>query len=248
MSLSKIVKRITTSSENNASQSDLDLITKNTVEVDSFEELKRLFNWNSDPVFTDKEYLRKYYYSLDVNDRKLRDAESVCGIVANSNAKVCLEIGTAQGHMTAFMADNAPKGIVHTVNIHPDEIKQGGELVTFAPSLDEIGNYYRSKNKTNIKQIIANTATWEPNIGTIDVAFIDGSHDTEFVYNDTKKILKHCKKGSFILWHDYNLDLVGKHDWIHSVCLGVEKLYKEGIIKGEIFHIKNSWVGIYQVK
>lgn len=217
------------------------------VEVDSFSELQRLMGWTEKPVFTDLNYLTTYNYSLDVNDRKLHDAESVCGVIKNTNPNVCLEIGTAQGHMTAFMADNCDKGTVHTVNIHPDEINDGGVLTTFAPSLEEIGTYYKSKNKSNIKQIIANTATWEPNIGTIDVGFIDGSHDTEFVFNDTKKILAHCKKGSFIIWHDFNLDLIGKHDWIHSVCLGVAKLYKQGIIKGEIYHIKNSWVGIYRV-
>jgi hypothetical protein len=150
--------------------------------------------------------------------------------------------------MTAFMADNAKEGKVYTVNIHPDEINQGGKLVTFAPSLEQIGSYYKEKGHRNVEQIIANTATWNPNIGTIDAAFIDGSHDTEFVFNDTKKILAHCRPGSFIMWHDFNPSLTNRHDWIKSVCLGVEKLYREKLLKGEIFHIKDSWVGIYEVK
>lgn len=79
------------------------------------------------------------------------------------------------------------------------------------------------------------------------MAFIDGSHDTEFVYNDTVKMLKEMKPGSFVLWHDFNLELAIKYHWIRSVCLGVEKLYREGHIKGRIFHLRNSWVGIYKV-
>ena len=223
-------------------------VRHNTVELNSFNELKRILNWKEDPEITDKDYLLKYNYSLDANDRKLHDFESVCGVLANVNARVALEIGTSQGHMSAFMADNTPNGKVFTVNIHPDEINKGGVLTTYAPSLEQIGSYYKSKGHKNIEQIIANTATWVLNIGTIDVAFIDGSHDTDFVYNDTKKILEYCKPGSFIMWHDFNLDLAGKHEWIKSVMMGVEKLYLENLIKGEMFHIKDSWVGIYQVK
>lgn len=112
---------------------------------------------------------------------------------------------------------------------------------------EKIGLVDGERNLNNITQIYANTAEWEPDIGTIDVAFIDGCHDTEFVYNDTKKVLKYTKPGSFILWHDFNIDLIQKYDWIDSVCRGVEKLYQEGLIKGRIFHIRDSWVGVYHV-
>jgi len=53
--------------------------------------------------------------------------------------------------------------------------------------------------------------------------------------------------GGFILWHDFNLELVHCRSWVNSVCLGVEKLIKEGLISGLIYHVKDSWVGIYQV-
>jgi hypothetical protein len=112
----------------------------------------------------------------------------------------------------------------------------------------KIGDYYRRRNLTNIKQILANTARWEPDIGSIDVAFIDGCHDTEFVYNDTRKILKHAKSGSFILWHDFNPDLVRKYHWIHSVCRGVEKLFADGLVSGRVFHVRDSWIGVYRIK
>ncbi|NCF69162.1 MAG: hypothetical protein GWP61_24650, partial [Chloroflexi bacterium] len=99
----------------------------------------------------------------------------------------------------------------------------------------------------NISQIYANTATWEPNIGEINVAFIDGSHDTSFVINDTLKVLTHMKPGAFILWHDFNLSLVHNYHWIKTVGLGVESLLSDGHIKGRIFHLRDAWVGIYRV-
>lgn len=136
-----------------------------------------------------------------------------------------------------------------TVNIPPEEIVsgEGGKLTTVALEREKIGIAYRERNLGNITQIYANTAKWEPAIGDIDIAYIDGCHDTEFVYNDTHKILKYMKPGGFILWHDFNLELVKKYHWINSVCLGVEKLYRDGLINGRILHIRDSWVGIYRV-
>jgi hypothetical protein len=82
----------------------------------------------------------------------------------------------------------------------------------------------------------------------ISLAFIDGSHDTEFVYNDTVKMLKRMKPGAFILWHDFNPELAPKYNWIHSVCLGVEKLFQDGHLHGRVFHLHDSWTGIYKVE
>jgi predicted O-methyltransferase YrrM len=150
---------------------------------------------------------------------------------------------------TVLMAANAPESKIYTVNIPPEEILagKGGELTTVALEREKIGIAFRERSLSNITQIYANTATWKPDIGTIDVAFIDGCHDTEFVYNDTRKVLRQMKPGGFILWHDFNPDLVKKYDWINSVCLGVEKLSREGLIRGRIFHIRDSWVGIYRI-
>jgi len=80
-------------------------------------------------------------------------------------------------------------------------------------------------------------------MGNIDVAFIDCCHDTEFVYNDTVKVMENMKPGSFILWHDFNLDLVKRYGWIQSVCMGIERLYEKGLLKGPIYHIRDSWIG-----
>ena len=56
------------------------------------------------------------------------------------------------------------------------------------------------------------------------------------------------KPGSFIIWHDFNLELTRKFYWIYCVCRAIENLYKKGHLQGQMFHIKDSWVGIYQIK
>jgi hypothetical protein len=136
-----------------------------------------------------------------------------------------------------------------SLNITPEEILvgKGGELTTVSLEREEIGSYYRARKLTNITQLFENSARWEPDIGTIDVVFIDGCHDTDFVYNDTRKILRTMKTGSFVLWHDFDLNLVKKFGWIRSVCRGVDRLYADGLLNGHIFHVRDSWVGICQV-
>ncbi|UCC53578.1 MAG: class I SAM-dependent methyltransferase [Anaerolineaceae bacterium] len=209
-------------------------------------ELKKVFRWQKDPIIDDP-YLLEFQYVEDVNQRRLRDLESVTTVVRNINPTICVDIGTGSGSMAAMMAVNAPQAQIHTINIPPEEFSEGGHLTTMKLERNQIGAYYRRRGIKNISQIYANTATWEPNIGEINVAFIDGSHDTSFVINDTLKVLTHMKPGAFILWHDFNLSLVHNYHWIKTVCLGVESLLSDGHIKGRIFHLRDAWVGIYRV-
>lgn len=84
-------------------------------------------------------------------------------------------------------------------------------------------------------------------MGIIDIAFIDGSHDSDFVINDTLKIVEHMRPGSFLLWHDFNPSLVHNYEWIKAVCSGVESLLAKRVLRGRIFHVCDSWVGVYRV-
>jgi hypothetical protein len=227
---------------------DFYYLNRYLIELNNQNELKKVFRWGNDPIISDNS-MYDFLYIEDVNERRIRDAETIGTVSCNVNNGVFLEIGTSRGHSTALIAKNAPSGKIYTVNIDPEEAMsgKGGILITEALNREDIGSFYKEKGFKNIKQIFTNTATWKPDVGTVDVAFIDGCHDTEFVYRDTVKVIKHMKKGSIIMWHDFNLDLTKKFHWINSVCLGIEKLYRDGIIKGRIYHIRDSWVGIYQI-
>lgn len=220
-------------------------IPNTLMELNNIEILKDAFEWKNAPILEDPEYGS----NLDKDTRRIIDAKVLGTIICNLKPKRVLEIGTYTGHGTALISKNAPKGHIFTINILPEEIilGQGGDIVTAAIEKEKIGEYYREQKLKNITQIYANTATWEPDIGIIDVTFIDGCHDTEFVYSDTKKILKIMKSGSFIIWHDFNMDLILDYDHIDSVCKGIEKLYEEGYLEGPLYHVKDSWMGIYRV-
>jgi predicted O-methyltransferase YrrM len=223
------------------------MLERSVIELNSTAELMKLFGWKDEPRL-ERPDMHEFESVTDVNERRVRDAEVLGAVMRNARPKVALEIGTSNGMATVQMAENAPEARIHTVNILPEEIAAGtgGELTTIAIERDKIGAAFRGRG-LNIEQIYANTATWEPNIGTIDVAFIDGCHDTEFVFNDTRKVLAHARSGSFILWHDFNPSLRRTYPWIQSVCLGVEKLYWRGLISGNVFHVRDSWIGVYRV-
>lgn len=223
-------------------------LTKSVIVLNNYRELNKVFNWQMDPIL-DRPDIYDFDYVEDVNERRIRDAESLATVMRNVKPNVALEIGTAEGLATLLMSINAPESQIYTTNILPDEVHsgKGGKFTTITMEKEKIGSAYRARNRTNVTQLYENTAIWEPEIGSIGIAFIDGCHDTDFVFNDTAKVLKHMRPGGFILWHDFNPSLAKQYNWIHSVCCGVEKLYRKGLIKGRIFHVKDSWTGIYQV-
>lgn len=216
------------------------------IELNDVQELKNVFGWTADPLLDDPGIL-DFRFVEDVNRRRVRDAESLATVVRNINPAACLDIGTGLGHSAALMAVNAPTARLYTVNVSPEDFGAAGTLTTVKLEKPQIGSYYRERNLRNITQILANTAHWEPDIGCIDVAFIDGSHDCDFVINDTLKVLARMRPGSFVLWHDFNLSLIHNYPWIKSVCLGVEVLLARGALTGRVFHIRDSWVGVYRV-
>ena len=205
-------------------------LRSNVLVVRSLDHLKKAMGWTRSPLL-EGDHLHAFDYLEDLNDRRIRDAEVVGAACCNGDPKILLEIGTGSGRTTALMARNAPDATVYTVNIPPEEI----------------GRHYREAGLTNVRQVLANTLRWEPDFGPIDVAFIDGCHDAEFVYSDTKKILAKCRPGSLVLWHDFAPDLVQTYHWIQEVCLGVERLFAEGLVRGRILHLQDSWVGLYRV-
>lgn len=218
----------------------------NVLTVRSLSHLNKAMTWQNMPD-VEGEYLNDFQYLEDLNDRRFRDAEVVAAACCNGSPQVILEIGTSHGRTTALIARNAPHAKVYTVNIPPEEIAEGGVYVTLSLSREQIGAYYRQQGYTNVYQIFANTRDWEPDFFPIDVVFIDGCHDSDFVYNDTCKALRSCRPGSIIIWHDFAPHLVKVYPWIHDVCQGVERLYREGLISGRILHLQDSWTGLYQV-
>jgi predicted O-methyltransferase YrrM len=202
--------------------------------------------WTRDPIISNDE-LSRYRFPEDANYRRIRDAESIGLCCRNTNPSVILEIGTGIGTVTWLMSENAPDAQIYTVNIPPEEILQGGTFTTFAPDRAAIGSLYREKGCRNVTQILANTATWKPDLPKVDIAFIDGCHDTEYVIRDTELILKFCKPGSWVIWHDFCPELAERYEWMSDVQKGVHELVLKNYFDGPVMHLQDSFVGMARV-
>ncbi len=215
--------------------------------VDSINELARFFGFKKDGVLIEDD-LDQVRFIEDLNSRRRRDAEVLSLVAANVQPGKLLDIGTHFGRSAARMAVNSPQSMVYTVNIHPDEYAQGGTLTTECLSVEEIGSYYREKGLTNLTQIYANTKNWivPDYINDLSLVYVDGCHDKEFVYSDTRLIIDRIISGGFILWHDCSPIYRKQFHWIEEAMQGIERLLSEGIIRGSILNVRNSWIGIWR--
>lgn len=223
-------------------------LNKYVIEANSIVEIKKIFGWSKSPIY-ERPDIYDFNYIEDINERRIRDSEVISTVTCNAKPGTIVEIGTSTGAGTVLIAKNAPKSHVYTINIPPDEILtgKGGINTTIALNKTEIGKEYKQLNLTNITQVYENTKTWKPDIGQINIAFIDGCHDANFVYSDTLKILRNMPSGGFIMWHDFNPLLRNKFHWIDDVCSGIEKLYQKRHLTEKIILLKDSWTGLYQV-
>lgn len=223
-------------------------LSKRLIVLDNYSELKKVFNWKKNPILDDPDIF-KYASIEDLNQRRILDAQTLGLVSRNINPTVCLDIGTGHGHSAALIAVNAPKSKVYTVNIDPQEAKQGkgGKLITQAYSISDIGKYYKGRKIKNIKQLIANTNSWNFYLPNLDLAFIDGCHDRKVVYTDSIHGLKLVKPGGFLLWHDFNPEVSRIFAWVDQVCLAVDDLYRRKKLASYVFMLRHSWTGLVQV-
>ena len=91
-------------------------LNKFVISLNTYNEINNLFKWTLNPIINDQNIL-DYQYIEDVNQRRLRDAESICSVARNIMPKTCLEIGTGTGHITSLIAINAPDSLIYTVNL-----------------------------------------------------------------------------------------------------------------------------------
>ncbi len=218
--------------------------------VDSLVDVKKFFGFTKDPIIVeDAKNLDSVESTSDFNGRKRNDVTVLATFAANVPAGKMLEIGTYYGHSTTSMAVNSPESTIYTVNVLPEQVaNNGGAFPTEFLTKDKIGSHFRERNIPNIKQIYANTKAWtvEEEISDLSLVFIDGCHDEEFVYSDTKLILDRVKKGGFVLWHDFSPEFRSNFSWINDSMKGVERLMKEKLITPYVLNVRGSWIGIWR--
>lgn len=113
------------------------------------------------------------------------------------NAKHIFEIGTATGRTTYVLARNAPE------DARIDTLTLPNEYEKF---------YYEDTPVVSkISQHFGDSAAFDETrfSGKMDMIFIDGCHEYDYVLSDTEKALNMIKPGGVIFWHDYSPRMPG---------------------------------------
>jgi len=218
--------------------------------VDRWQEMKETFGFARDGVLLEPD-IDTVENDCELFSRKRRDAEVLTMIAANCSGNA-LDIGTSHGRSAYKLATNIPgHNTVYTVNILPEQMDAtSGKMITHLLTKEDIGSYYRQFNLDNITQLYANTGTWDmpPEIEGLGMVFVDGAHDTDLVYSDSKKAYACLADGGFMLWHDFSPALRQQFDWIDACMRGVERFCTELGSPVEIVHLRNSWIGVLRKK
>ena len=169
----------------------------------------------------------------------------ISGLVKCYQPKAIFEIGTMNGRTTLNMALNAPEDcLIYTLDLPADAIGKTRYPISkrFLQLVNKprTGELFADKSPetfpcvTRITQLYGDSAAFDysPYNNHIDFVFIDGSHDYEYVLNDSEVALKLLRNGNgVIVWHDYReeMDVVPALD---------EFLKRYPLIK--IFHIAQT--------
>lgn len=182
----------------------------------------------------------------DWYERKRRDAEVLCTLAANVTGD-CLELGTSHGRGTFKLASNlGARGVVHTVNLLPEQLTPGEAQITHLLTRGEIGSFVREHGDLPFVQHYANTARWSPPaaLDRLALAFVDACHDEEAVLRDSRLAWERLAPGGFLVWHDWSPFQRARHPWIDSVMRGVERFVRELGIDQPVWHLRHSWIGV----
>ncbi len=147
------------------------------------------------------------------------------------------EIGTWRGESVVNVAEVAKE--CFTLNLSKKEIEALGMPKKYA----DLHGFY-SKEKENITHLFGNSLTFDfaGLHKKFDVIFIDGSHEYDFVKNDTQKIFQHLiHENSIVVWHDYAYDPENiRYEVLAGILDGIPHNYKDNL-----YHVSNTLCAIY---
>lgn len=166
------------------------------------------------------------------------------------NPKRILEIGTAWGDTTLWLAKNSPEARIVTVDvskemkvdsIHPDEIKPEAEIGRAYMTAEEDDKYALDviDRVTLILQDSLKLSLREEDLKPFpfDMIVIDGAHDYEHVRHDTQTALRVVnKKKGIIVWHDVTTEqgVIRTLQEIPQAVLHVDRTYLAYTVFSEV--------------
>lgn len=175
----------------------------------------------------------------------VRELSLICGIIRKEKPLSIFEIGTMNGRTTLNMALNSPEACtIYTLDLPKDELNRTQYHISkrFRKLVDKeiSGELFLNQSavdipeKNKITQLLGDSGKFDfsPYYNSIDFIFIDGSHDYEYVLNDSEVALKLLREEKgVILWHDYRNGM--------EVVKAIEA-FKKRHPDLEIYHIRDT--------
>jgi hypothetical protein len=134
------------------------------------------------------------------------EREALRRIVSGLKPSTIFEIGTYRGRTTRLLAQCSPSATVHTLDLPPENMVEGGCFQRLDPGL--IGARF-AKDRAMLQRIVqhygdSRTFDFSPFRRSVDVVFVDASHAYEAVLSDSARAFEILRKGGTILWDDYH--------------------------------------------
>jgi hypothetical protein len=153
----------------------------------------------------------------------LFDHAFIGGVARVLQPKKCVEIGTSLGLVTATIASNCPAETeVHTIDQHGDE---------------RIGSFFRRRPEgSKIRQYVSLSThfDFDPFTGSVDLMFIDGSHEFDDVMRDSENALRVLTPRGAIIWHD-----------VTPYFPGVMRALETLPVSDQIYRVQGTSCGFY---
>ena len=111
------------------------------------------------------------------------EAFVLCQLVKSTNSSVIFEIGTSKGQTTHNIEVNlVDGGRIYTLDLNQCLAESGKTIPLCGDSLSFDFSPYHDK---------------------VELMFVDGSHEYDYVLSDSENAFKCVKEGGFIVWHDF---------------------------------------------
>lgn len=126
----------------------------------------------------------------------------VCGV----RPKTMFEIGTYRGRTTRLLAGCAQLSTVHTLDLPPEDMVEGGCF--HEVNSDLIGLAFRedARTRSRIVQHYGDSRQFNfaPFRRQMDLVFVDASHAYEAVLTDSRHALEMVTNDGVVVWDDYH--------------------------------------------
>lgn len=170
---------------------------------------------------------------------------NIAAISAILQPQRVFEIGTHLGASALMIGKNVPASTeIFTLDLPQKDLSKNNVMnPTESDNPYEVGELFKNGDEAKrIQQLYGDSTQFDysPYFNNIDLIFIDGNHEYDFVKSDSINAFKMLRPGGCIIWDDYHWD----YDLFW--CAGVTQYLNEIAEEHNVYRIAGTRLGIYR--